>query len=520
MRSVCILLFFFGSHFAFCQEGNAEQLLVQAENTLYSNPQEAIRIAEYVSNKAENNNQLLQAAYILVRSYYIKGNYNEALKIGLKFSNEEFKSNNSTQLKLDVLLSKLLKELELNELAKKYMNKAIQLSQNTSNQTLVFWLDAKILQYNIESNTEETDSQTFARLYIAKNSFEKTTDSLHTFQIGNINLDIAALHIREYQLDSVPYYLEAAYFKSKKENPGNYLEMESLQQYGHVLFLKKQHPAAIDSLKAAFRIAEKFTNIAEQISISEAIADNYLALDDLINFNSQNEKTQLLNNSQTDIENEAVNTAFNFISDNELKQLRMSEASFRWNALFLGAVLLFVLLLWGFLAFRYRIKTKQYQNFIAYFEKEQKPKPSPPLKEKAIKSSVVPQEMEEKLLEKLNNFENTTDFTKQETSLSRLALQFETNTKYLSEVVNSHKQKNFNSYINELRVNYIIDKLKRDPAYLQYKISYLAEDSGFASHSLFATVFKSVTGIPPTTFITIIKDKKEASGKNRTKNES
>jgi AraC-like DNA-binding protein len=91
-----------------------------------------------------------------------------------------------------------------------------------------------------------------------------------------------------------------------------------------------------------------------------------------------------------------------------------------------------------------------------------------------------------------------------------MALQFETNTKYLSELINAHKQKNFNTYINELRVNYITDKLKNDPQYLQYKISYLAKESGFSSHSVFATVFKSVTGISPTTFINILQNKQES----------
>src|SRR5690606_37917187 len=107
-------------------------------------------------------------------------------------------------------------------------------------------------------------------------------------------------------------------------------------------------------------------------------------------------------------------------------------------------------------------------------------------------------------------FENSLDFTSKDISLSRLALQFETNTKYLSEVINTHKEKNFNAYINELRINYIIDKLNNDPQYLQYKISYLAEDSGFSSHSVFATVFKSVTGISPTTFITILQNNQES----------
>ncbi len=171
-----------------------------------------------------------------------------------------------------------------------------------------------------------------------------------------------------------------------------------------------------------------------------------------------------------------------------------------------------LLLFWVFTKLRYRAKIKQYQKFLGYLERRKETIDAPaPSKIDTTKALNIPKETEEQLLIKLKEFENSLDFTSKEISLSRLALQFETNTKYLSELINAHKQKNFNTYINELRINYITDKLKNDPQYLQYKISYLAEDSGFSSHSVFATVFKSVTGISPTTFITILQNKQESS---------
>lgn len=68
---------------------------------------------------------------------------------------------------------------------------------------------------------------------------------------------------------------------------------------------------------------------------------------------------------------------------------------------------------------------------------------------------------------------------------------------------------NFNAYINKLRINYIVEKLKNEPNFISYKISYLAENSGFSSHSSFATVFKSITGISPVTFIDLLRKEKE-----------
>src|SRR5690625_6634591 len=61
-------------------------------------------------------------------------------------------------------------------------------------------------------------------------------------------------------------------------------------------------------------------------------------------------------------------------------------------------------------------------------------------------------ETEQRIFAKLDKFEKETKFTKKSVSLTYLALYCDTNTKYLSQVINTHKNKDFNNYINELRV--------------------------------------------------------------------
>lgn len=510
MRLICTLFCLILSYGASTAQENTSKLLAQAEYNLFSDPQEAIRIAEFISNKSENKSDSFKAAYILIRSYYIEGNYAKALKVGFNLSEENFQNDEDTQLKVYVLLSRILSELELKELSKNYMIRAIKASLNTKNKTTLGWLKGKVIQFNKPSRTDENTETYIAHLDSAKTQFKKEASLKNSFQLGLIDLEIAAIYTRNLQLDSVQFYLQNVLEQSKKAKPGNYLEMKYLQEFANFLYLKKRYFEAIDSLIAAQLIAEKFANIPEQAAISEAIANNYLALDDSENFDLENKKAQLLNDAKAGLDNEAVNVAFNYITQNEEIKLKEAESVFYRNILIFGGILLLIIVIWGVSVWRYRIKREEYHRFIDYFEEKQKPKVIDPPKEKAAKQTVVPKEMEETLITKLLEFENTTGFTNQDTSLSRLALQFDTNTKYLSEVVNSHKRKNFNAYINELRINYIIDKLKNNPSYLQYKISYLAEDSGFSSHSVFATVFKQVTGISPTSFIAILKDKKEA----------
>lgn len=121
----------------------------------------------------------------------------------------------------------------------------------------------------------------------------------------------------------------------------------------------------------------------------------------------------------------------------------------------------------------------------------------------------VSKEKEDEILNKLIEWEQSDNFLNKNMSIAMLSAQTGINTKYLSEVINNSKGKNFNGYINELRVNHIAHQLKTDPAYLNYKVSYLAEYSGFSSHGAFTNVFKSVTGMSPNTYIQeILKNKK------------
>src|SRR5690606_4566478 len=119
---------------------------------------------------------------------------------------------------------------------------------------------------------------------------------------------------------------------------------------------------------------------------------------------------------------------------------------------------------------------------------------------------VLPQKTEEDLLVKLNEFEASQDYLDKNMSFSVLVGQLGTNAKYLSHLIKNNKNKDYNTYINELRIHYIINKLKIDPDYLNYKISYLADESGFSSHSKFSANFKRVTNLSPSEFIDSLRD--------------
>ena len=145
--------------------------------------------------------------------------------------------------------------------------------------------------------------------------------------------------------------------------------------------------------------------------------------------------------------------------------------------------------------------TIQYKNSNILFDSDSL---TEPFFEKKI---VMTSEIEARLLSKLQEFESTVQFTRKTISLSYLATFCETNSRYLSHIINTHKGKSFRNYINELRIDYIIKKLETNPQYRKFKIATLAEECGFSSQNKFAQVFKKEKNISPSAFIKNLTDK-------------
>jgi len=209
----------------------------------------------------------------------------------------------------------------------------------------------------------------------------------------------------------------------------------------------------------------------------------------------------------------AITNVFSHKAQMNIQQLSEHQKGFKVyrNILWItgSGILLFLLIYY----LRFTWQEKYFKEIAAYME-QIKPTPSVPKKVPVVEELVpkkstlkVSQDAEEQILSGLEEFEKQKSFLQKDISLAYVASELKMNTKYLSEVLNSRLNENFNGYINRLRIEYIVNKLKNEPEYLKYKISYLAEIAGYASHSSFTTAFKSITGMPPTTFINYLKKK-------------
>ncbi|MCJ7935657.1 MAG: helix-turn-helix domain-containing protein [Chryseobacterium sp.] len=133
-----------------------------------------------------------------------------------------------------------------------------------------------------------------------------------------------------------------------------------------------------------------------------------------------------------------------------------------------------------------------------YFENKER--------ESAVHAAVtISEEAVIQILEGLELFEKEQQYREKGITQGKLATRLQTNTKYLSLVIKNYKAENFNLYINKLRISYVVEKLADDPEYRKYKISYLADETGFATHSAFTRTFREITGATPSSYISSLK---------------
>lgn len=179
--------------------------------------------------------------------------------------------------------------------------------------------------------------------------------------------------------------------------------------------------------------------------------------------------------------------------ESELKRSRWSG----WATAGLASVLAIVIVL---LILRQRRLQRQYRR---HFDELIKPSGNPISKSPLSsheKLDVNPA-IVESIIKKLDEFENKRGYLKKDLNANKLASNCNTNSKYLSKVINHHKQKSIVTYINDLRIDYLVERLKNESLLRNYTNGALADEAGFSTAQHFTSTFKKRTKISPGYFV-------------------
>ena len=117
----------------------------------------------------------------------------------------------------------------------------------------------------------------------------------------------------------------------------------------------------------------------------------------------------------------------------------------------------------------------------------------------------VPQETMDAVLRKLDDFETDEGYLQPNISSLELRRITATNNKYLVDILKHAKGKGIVNYINDLRVEYAMRKLKSDPEFMKYTIKGIATEVGFSNVKSFTKSFERVFKISTKNFIDELK---------------
>lgn len=511
--------FIFSSLFFFIIQANViyaqiapkqESLLNGIESLIFINPDESLKIAMHLLEKENTSEEEIDDLNLLVAiAYKVKGEYGKSLEYLYKYNLHENQIISISNVKNIYLRAQILRKLLLERQATDYLNQLTIAKKNITDVFVKSYIEEVLRLEELYNQSRDNYNK---NIHFADQINQGEKVKFPTLILDYL-IEFVKLDLENKQFDLARKKVDTILiFNEKNKNTIGYYNIEALLLLSKIDFYENNYLEALKQLEKALSFNDALKNKYIQDEIYDQEIVNYLALNDTFSFKNANVDFERIHSEVESLDQETTNIAYNLILEENNYKKNLKEAYYVRLFRIIGIctiVILFILFLFWYKNYQ---RNKSLLEIISYLKVTRKNLISNYKEKKEYSKKItIPQKTEEILLSKLQKFEKSSRFLNKDLSLAVLAGQFETNTKYLSEIINSNYNVNYNTYINKLRISYIVDKLKTDSNYLNYKISYLAESSGFSSHSSFATVFKSITGISPVKFIELLKEEKEKS---------
>lgn len=453
-----------------------------------TNPPKAIYLADSLYTYSVNDKQRLKSLMLkadILEKQEKRGEAIQQALEALKLAKAE--DDYSFQARIYGFLSTQYRTIGFLDKGKESIRNGLAISFNIDDKNQVTKYRAMADQEMAEYALDEKEYETAIEyLQLAMMSYEKEeNEKFRYFLIGNSEEMLGRAHMGLNNKEKALDHFSKANTDINNADAGNSLWAALIYQgYANALLETKNLDSAHAYLKKALSIAEPSGHGSLKQNVYKTAADYYNQINQVDSFSKYDSKFNKLLNENNAKKKAMINRAYNTLKENP-------ENTAESKSLYIGiGVVLFLLI--ASVVFLKRKTLFTFQNTS---------------NDNGSKTAdlTLPQKTENEILQKLEAFETSNDFLDKDMSFSVLIGRMNTNTKYLRQVLKKHKKKDYNNYINELRINYIVHKLKTDPEYLNYKISYLADESGFSSHSKFSADFKRVVELSPSEFIDSIK---------------
>ncbi|WP_264538187.1 helix-turn-helix domain-containing protein [Flavobacterium sp. N1736] len=477
-----------------------------AQVLLSSNPKKALSNTDYLYKISNNNAERIKACMLkatLLRQYGIRNEAISALKRADSLAIID--KNYTLQARINGFLSTLFRENEIYSLGKIHLQKALAVSKKIEDKNEMYKFQGNLSQEIAYYEMFDANySKAIAHLKSGNQLFEKAGSSIDkNFQIAVNDELIAKNYLSLQKVDSAMItYQKAMKELDASQSSNSPLKGFIYNGFANVYYTTGDYKNAIVNYQKAEKIADESNFFALKQEVYNSLLEFYKKTDNK-KYILYNEKNLALNKNE---EHNRKIIADDLIKSLRKKQVENKSQYQKTTYIIIGICIFSILLILGYYYYR---RQQDYKKFKKFINKTQEVPDidieavSEPKKE--IAKEYMSEATENSILKSIQEFEKSHFYLNKDLSLNSVAAELNINHRYLSYVINKHKSKDFAGYINELRINYIVDRLRNDSNYLKYKISYLADQSGFSSHSRFTINFKKITGVSPLDFITYLQ---------------
>jgi len=479
----------------------------------------ALKIADSLYNVSESPRYKAKSLMLSASLLQQSGEFKAAVDYAIK-ANDILNNTNEYVWKAKVsgFLATQYRHLGLYDQSKKYIDQTAEIIKYIDDPKLVNQTNGFLMQEKAYYELEQKKYRESIKMIDDASRYFSLSGQDNPFLTANNEqlLGLNYYHLKNYS-KAMDYYQKA--LNKLNEMPDNFLTALVLNGMAQIHIAQKSPEKAKPLIDKAQLLAEESPYLSLKNEIYQSSQQYYALTKDI-------EKLELTKRKQDSVKEKISGKTSAFINDSFTNLKKDSEKkqqqSEQKNVLIAVALFLLTVIIGCFIIYRRRHKEKfvKIQQILKEFEETNTPtmveSDIPEVNVFSRDETILSQQpddiemeaqalmtpaTEKKILGKLEKFEQSTLFTRNNVSLPYVAAYCSTNTKYLSFVVNNYKKKDFKNYINELRVKHIIHKLKNDSRYHKYKISSLADEAGFSSQSKFAAAFRKVTDVSPSEFL-------------------
>ena len=176
-----------------------------------------------------------------------------------------------------------------------------------------------------------------------------------------------------------------------------------------------------------------------------------------------------------------------------------------------GVIFLIVTIVLGYIICRqYQRRKNRKQKFKGIISHKDRIISPVPTNEKIVDGDlIIKPEIVTAVSNKLKKFEDSDVFLDKDFTLNKMAAFVDCNTRYTSRIIFETRKKKYIEYVDDLRIDYIVNRLKTDSKFRNYTIKALTDEAGFKSPQKFKEAFVKSTELTPLYFIRELK--KEAA---------